>query len=73
LTHENETPIGTSQSLLTFYGVGTVDMSIVHHWVRKLRDSGGNLGLSNQPWSRRPVTSTHDLNRQNVGQRFEEN
>lgn len=31
LTHENETAIGTYQSLLTFYGVGTVDMSTVHH------------------------------------------
>lgn len=50
-----------------------MDMSIVHHWVRKLRDSGGNLDLSNQPSSRRPVTSTHDLNRQNGGQLFEEN
>jgi hypothetical protein len=73
LTDKNETPIGTYQSLLTFYGEDTVDMSIVDQWVRKLEDSGGNLDLSNQPWSRRPVTSTHDLNRQNVGQFFEEN
>jgi len=73
LTHENQTPIGTYQSLLTFYGEDTVDMSIAHHWVRKIRDSGGKMGVSNQPWSRRSVTSTHDLNRQNVGQLFEEN
>jgi hypothetical protein len=73
LTDKNETPIGTYQSLLTFYGEDTVNMRTVHQWVRKLRDSGENLDLSNQPWSRRPVTSTHDLNRQNVGQLSEEN
>jgi hypothetical protein len=68
MTHENETPIGTQQSLLTFYGEDTVDMGTVHHWVRNLTDSGGNLDLITQPWSRRPLTSTYDLNRQNVGQ-----
>jgi len=43
-----------------------MDISTVHQWVRKLRESGRNLDLNDQPWSERPVTTTHDLNMQDV-------
>jgi len=43
-----------------------VDIRTVCHWVRKLRDSGGNVDLNDQPCSERPVTATHYVNRQKV-------
>jgi len=51
---------------LAFYGEDIVDISTVCHWVRKLRDSGGNVDLNDQPCSGRPVTATHYVNRQTI-------
>jgi len=51
---------------VAFYGEDIVDISTVCHWVRKLRDSGGNVDLNDQPCSGRPVTATHFVNRQKV-------
>jgi transposase len=56
---------------LAFYGEDAVDISTVHHWVRKLRDGGRNLDLNGQPQSGRPVTATH--NRQKVNEVIQEN
>ena len=33
----------------------------VHFWVRKSRESGGNVGLNNYLLLKRPVTATHNL------------
>ena len=38
----------------------------MRHWVRKSRDSGRNADLNDQPWSGRPVTTTHYVNRQKL-------
>ena len=65
-THKNETPIKIHWQLLVFYGEDTVDISTVHHWVRKSWDSGGNLELNYQPCSGRSVGATHNFNRQNL-------
>jgi transposase len=43
-----------------------MDISTVHQWVRKSRDSGGNVDMNDQPRSGRPVTATHYVNRQKV-------
>ena len=43
-----------------------MDISTVHHWVRKSKDSGGKLDLNDQPQSGRPISATHNLNRQKV-------
>ena len=48
-------------------------ISTVYHWVRKLRDSGGNVDLNNQPCSGRPVTATHYVNRQKVYELIQKN
>ena len=64
--HENEAPIGIHCQLLAFYGEDTVNISTVHHWVRKSRDSGGNLDLNGLPWCGMPGTATYDLYRQKV-------
>jgi len=59
-------PTGIHQQLLAFFSADTMDISTVHQWVRKLRDSGRNLDLNNQPQFERSVTTTNDLNRQDV-------
>jgi hypothetical protein len=41
--------------------------------VRKLRGSVGSLGLSDHLCSGRPVTTTHNLSRQKVGELIQEN
>jgi hypothetical protein len=66
LTHKNKIPIKIQQQLLAFYGEDIVDIRTVCHWLRILRDSGGNMDINDQPCSRRPVTATHCVNRQNV-------
>jgi hypothetical protein len=50
---------------LIVYGEDTVDVSTVH-LAEKGRDNGGNLYLDDWLQSGRPVTATHDLNRQKV-------
>jgi hypothetical protein len=50
----------------------TMDISTVHCWVTKSRDSGRNMDLNDQPRCRRPVGATHDKNRQNFDKRIEE-
>jgi hypothetical protein len=45
----------------------------VCHWVRKLRDSSGNVDLNDQPCSGRPVTATHCVNRQKVYELVQKN
>jgi hypothetical protein len=70
---ENGTPIKIHQVLLAFYGEHTVDTSTVHCWVRKSRHSGGNLDLTDQPWSGRPVTATYDLHKEKVNELIQEN
>jgi hypothetical protein len=65
LTHKNQTAIEIHRQLLAFCGEDAVDISTVCHWVRKLRDSGRNLDLNDQPWS---VTATHCVNRQKVNE-----
>jgi hypothetical protein len=47
--HENETPIRIHVQLLAFYGEDNVNISTVHHWARKSRDSDGKLDLNDQP------------------------
>jgi hypothetical protein len=58
---------------LAFYGEYVVGVSTVHHGERKARDGGENVDLSDQPWSGRPVTATHHLNRQKVNELIQEN
>lgn len=58
---------------MAYYGEDTVDMSTVHCWVRKSRDSSGNMDKNNQLQSGRPVIETHYLNRQKVDKRPQEN
>ena len=64
LTHKNVTPTRIYQRLFAFCGEGTVNISTVHHWVINLRDNGRNLNLNDQSHSGRPVTATHNLNKQ---------
>jgi len=64
--HLKRTPTWIHQRLLAFFSADTMDISTVHQWVRKLRDSGRNLDLNDQLQSERPDTTTHDLNRQDV-------
>jgi hypothetical protein len=56
--------IGIHWQLLAFYGKDTVNVSTVHHGVRKSSSSSENLDMNDQPWSGRPVTASLDLNRQ---------
>ena len=56
-----------------FFGENTVDMSTVHCWLIKSRDSGGNLNLYDQVQSGRLVTATQNLNRQEVDELFKVN
>ena len=51
-------------NLFVIYGEDAVDINIVPLWVRKSQDSGGNLVLNDKPQSIRPVSATHNLNRQ---------
>lgn len=67
LTHKNETPMEIRWLLLAFYGKDRVDISTVRLWVRKSWESSGNPDLNEQPRSGRPVSATHDLNRQEIG------
>ena len=73
MTHKHETPIEIHWQLLAFYGEDTVDIRIVHHWVRKSRDSGRNLDPNDQLWSKRPVSATHYLNRQEADRLIKKN
>jgi hypothetical protein len=43
---------------MVFHGADTVDIRTV------LLDNGRNLDVNDQPWSGRPVTADHHLNRQ---------
>jgi GH43 family beta-xylosidase len=72
LMHENETSIEIHEWLLVYYGEDTVDMSTVHCWIRKSRDSR-NLDMNNQLQSGKPVIATHYLNRQKVDKCPQEN
>ena len=73
LMHENETSIEIHEWLLAYYGEDTVDMSTVYFWVRKSRDSSGNMDMNNQLQSEGPVIATHYLNRQKVDKCPQEN
>lgn len=66
LTHKTQRPIIIYPWLLAFCGEVTVDVSTVHDWVRKLRDSSENLDLNEYLQSGRPVTAAHDLKRHRV-------
>jgi hypothetical protein len=70
--HENETPIRIHWQLLAFYGEDAVNISPVHRWMRQSWDSSRNLNLNDQPCFGRPVTTTHDLNRQKVDKLIQE-
>jgi hypothetical protein len=59
LIHKNETPIKIHWQLLVFYGEDTVDISTVHHWVKK--------------WSGMSVGATHNFNRQKYDKLIQEN
>ena len=56
LWHENKVPSGIHRRLLAFCAQDTEDKSTSRRWVRKSRDSGGNVDLNDQPRSGRPVT-----------------
>jgi hypothetical protein len=73
LTHENQIPIQIYRRLLSFYGEDTVYIRTSRCWVRKLRHSGGNLDLNDQPRSGRSVTATHYVNRQKVNKLIKKN
>jgi hypothetical protein len=73
LTHENETLIRIHQRLLAFYSEFTVDRSTILHWARKSKDNGGNLNPNDQSQSERPVSATHDFDRENFDERIQEN
>jgi hypothetical protein len=73
LTHKHETAIETHWHLLAVCGEDTVDICIVHHWLRKSRDSGKNLDPDDQLQSKRPAIATHYLNRQEVDKLIKEN
>jgi hypothetical protein len=64
LGHENEAPKGLHRRLLAFCGQDTEDISTSRRWMRKSRDSGGNMELNDQPRSGRPVTTVHNVNGQ---------
>ena len=49
------------------------NISTVRRWMRKSWDSDGNLDLNDQPPSGRPVSAIHNLNRQKVDKRIQEN
>jgi transposase len=57
LTHKNKTPTRIHPPLQAVYSEDTLHISTVHRWVRKSRDSGGNLYLNEQPFSGRPVAT----------------
>ena len=59
--HENEISIEIHEWSLAYCDEDTVDMSTVHCWVRKSRDSSRNLETNNQLQSGRPVIATLDL------------
>jgi hypothetical protein len=61
------------EQLSAFYGKRTVDISPVHQWVRKSRDSGKNLDLKDQSCSGRPFSANHDLNKQQSNKLVQEN
>jgi hypothetical protein len=52
--------------IIGFYGEDIVNISIVHHSVRKSRDHGGNSDLNNKPQSSKPASATHNSNRHKV-------
>jgi hypothetical protein len=70
LIYENKIPIGIHQPLLAFYCKDTVDINTVRRWLKKSRDTGGQLNLNDQPHFGRPVTATHDLEKQKVDEFF---
>ena len=61
LRTENEAPKGIHRRLLTFCDQDTEDISTSRRWVRKSRDSGGNVELNDQPRSGRPATTVHNV------------
>lgn len=64
LMHKNGTCLRIQWQLLAFYGEDTVNLHIVCHRVRKVRDSGRDLDVNDQLCSGRPVTTAHNGNRQ---------
>jgi molybdopterin-guanine dinucleotide biosynthesis protein len=52
--------------VIGFYDENIVDISTVHHSVRKSRDHGGNWDLNNKPQSSKTANATHNLNRHKV-------
>ena len=64
LRHETEAPKGIHRRLSAFCDQDTGDISTSRRWVRKSRDSGGNMELNDQPQSGRPVTTVHNVNGQ---------
>jgi hypothetical protein len=73
LTRENKTPVGIHRRLLTLCGEDAVDVITVCNWVIKIRYSGGNLDLADQPQSGSSATATHSLKRQNFHEFIQEN
>jgi hypothetical protein len=73
LTHKNETATEINRQILAAYAADTVDTSTVCNWVRESRDSDKNLDLNEQPQSDRPVTATHNLNKQKANKVIQEN
>jgi len=51
---------------MAFYGEDKVNASTMCCWVRESRDSARYLDMNDELWYGRPVTLTHDLNRQKV-------
>jgi hypothetical protein len=51
----------------------TVDISTVHRWGIKSKDGGRNMDLNDKPRCARPVSATHDFNRQTFDELIQEN
>jgi len=57
---------------MAFYGEDKVNISSACCWVRESRESARNLDMNDELWYGRPVTLTHNLNRQKVNRLFQE-
>jgi hypothetical protein len=73
LMYESETSIEIHKRLLAYYGDDAVDISTLHHWVRKSMVSSKNLDKNDQLQSGRPVSATHCSNRQKVDEFLQKN